>query len=251
MYVKWFQVHSLAHGIGGLYLTKFIKIVCKNNDQSFENFLNYIGHKHKILHLWTNKNCCLCQYGKTNTSAGKVNGNQFKVLFSELESKCRHCSNSFCVNSFIAKEGITTKALDFSLGSVIFVNIMNCNNHPALKQAVANLRNLRNEVVHLSQDDLKDYDFSGTWNKIETELNIINGCLPSDSQKFLTKVQDKIEMIHNTTCRCGHCYAMISTKTLELFSSVSYHRPEEGLHLTCFHLKLIHAHSLSSANGLR
>ena len=165
----------------------------------------------------------MCGAMRKNQDAGKIKDNQFYKLYKIIEAKQKslkteHCKNAICLNKYVAKENITAASIDFTLSSVIFIHVMHCDNKPQVKDAVESLRSLRNEVVHLSPEELKGYDFCTTWNKIENELKVINGYLPPS---FVNSIQDKIEKIQSTTSRCDKCCAMISEKTLKCFSGVS------------------------------
>ena len=213
--IQWCQLILFASVIGGKYLQQLIDHLCNQAQKSFGTFIE--SSKHTLLHLWKDHQCCRCNRDKKHKT-GKLSEKQIDYLLQRSNTCTFNCPE--CYNTYGARDGISTQKLDVTL-SCTLIHLLSPKQ--ALVSAVKQVKNIRNEVAHMTTEDQANHDFSDSWKKLEAELKTICQHLPGDNQELFKRLDDDIEEV----CRifeltCGKCTANIEDTLGKLCNSVSH-----------------------------
>ena len=158
----------------GEYATKHLCLLfqkCRRDIRKYNSFQLFLDdHKCSIFHLqFPSKHCCLCQGpNRTKTSSRQIlNENQRLTLY---ETKRQPCGNRglhvSCVCLYDAKQNISEDIMDISLCSAILLNLFSTVLDPACCQDVKNLRDHRNNHLHVNKLAISETEFEHQWTNI-------------------------------------------------------------------------------------
>ncbi|CAC5363156.1 unnamed protein product [Mytilus coruscus] len=172
---NYFKIVALIVEIACSVIWKYMK---QNvfGSTSFESFLNLKKVKHKLVHVYEQRECCDCVSDKIKGER-LIAKQQLLVLYKSDETKqiqshkkyVRGKVTKICICNYYAKENIDVKVVDITLANYI---IQKCGKgEKGLDNWMKQIQELRNEIFHLSDiKELKDDEFIRKWEILQGSI---------------------------------------------------------------------------------
>ena len=150
---------------------------CKVSNQNPLTFhLN--AHKHKYYHLWEPKPCCECPVpspGSRKQSKQILQRDEWNSLFEEKSNGsccCKTSNNGKCPAKFQARNDISSKDLDLTLGCLLLTTSLSPGKTAV--ECICEIRKLRNETLgHRKTHVLSNEEFIKIWVSVTIQLERI------------------------------------------------------------------------------
>lgn len=168
------------------YGTKVLqkKIVYELRVQKWQTVTDFLRErKHDILHLTNNKRCCIKDCEMKDTQNAKKCLIHYSLLELMYEDVKRSCSTRFyhcCSCHFVPKSDLDISVWDITLTSCLLLELIGFEDL-GQKQAIQNLRNLRNskELLHRGNAEMKDDEYNKMWIKLSNDIKeVAEKCEP-------------------------------------------------------------------------
>ncbi|CAC5419577.1 unnamed protein product [Mytilus coruscus] len=162
---------------------------------SFESFLNSKKIKHKLVHVYEQRECCDCVSDKIKGER-LIAKEQLLVLYKSDETKRIQSHKKYssgrlakvCICNYCAKENIDVKVVDITLANYIIKKCGKGEN--GLNEWMTKIQDLRNEIFHLSDiKRLKDDEFG---RKLEILQRSILGIANLVDNEYVEEIKRKI-----------------------------------------------------------
>lgn len=196
---------------------------------NFESYLNTVGTKHTIFHLYKNILCCKCKMKKI-VKEKIISEKQFTMLYRrDVEQSVREHKKysgeklfQTCICCYSAVQNVNLRVLDITLAKIL---INKCGKPAPLGLDVwlSTITEIRNEIFHLSdRQEMTDDKFHRNWQKLEGSIigiaNLVQNDLPKDIRGKIENVKQLVvfsdqELKNERLCRD---YWMYKCSTFEV-----------------------------------
>lgn len=132
--------------------------------------------KHDILHLTLDrhKRCCINNCSVQILTKTLLHKGLLELMFEDVKGNCFKKFINCCSCKFVPKSDLDISTWDITLTSCLLLEVIGFDD-PGEKQAIRNLRNLRNskELLHRGNAEMKDDEYDIIWMNLSNNIKEI------------------------------------------------------------------------------
>lgn len=172
--------------------------------QTVTDFLK--ERKHDILHLTLDKNrkCCIKNCKIQTASKRLIPTSLLELMYEDVKRSCLarfiHC----CSCNFTPKSDLDISVWDITLTSCLLLEVIGFDDL-GQKQAIHNLRNLRNSkaLLHRGNAEMNDDEYEGLWASLRNNIKeVAEKC----ESYFYSSICKDVDRLKNRSLEQWECY---------------------------------------------
>lgn len=154
-----------------------------------------VERKHDILHLTLDKHkrCCINNCSVQILTKSLLYKGLLELMFEDVKGNCSKRFIYCCSCKFVPKSDLDISTWDITLTSCLLLGVIGFDD-PGQKQAIQNLRDLRNskELLHRGNAEMKDEEYGKTWINLSNNIKeVAEKCEPY----FYSSICEELEEI--------------------------------------------------------
>lgn len=181
--------------------------------------------KHDILHLTLDKQkkCCIKDCKKQNATTKLIHKSLLELMYEDVNKSCSIKFTHCCSCNFVPKHDLDISVWDITLTSCLLLELIGFEDL-GQKQAIQNLRNLRNskELLHRGNAEMKDDEYNKMWIRLSNDIKeVAEKCEPY----FYSSICEEVDRLKDNCLKpeehynAQECWNKVKVK---LFVSLSH-----------------------------
>lgn len=161
--------------------------------------------KHDILHLTLDKHkkCCIKDCKIQNASKCLIHTSLLELMYEDVKRSCLTMFIHCCSCNFTPKSDLDISVWDITLTSCLLLEVIGFYDL-GQKQAIQNLRNLRNSkaLLHRGNAEMNDDEYEGLWMSLSNNIKeVAEKCEPY----FYSYICEDVDKLKNKSLEQWEC----------------------------------------------
>lgn len=188
---RFFRAGILVLKHGTALLQTVLDLVLQQKHVSLRELLSQ--YRHELFHSWQKNGCCFCPTHKASYFSGYLLKSQYEDMFTLVGSReCQHIKTSvhgLCSCRYDVRSDVYSRSLDIIVLSMLLLNLDVFRLDDDVKDAISELRRLRNEVISKATViSLSEADFILLWNRAVPSVTKIAHVISNRQSKQISEI---------------------------------------------------------------